>query len=234
MMVRTVVVVDSSVMNTPSTPHAQEVELKLALPATDPAALLRQLSRVPALARRKATTLHLHNVYYDTPEQTLRGLRVALRLRRVGSAVNAAMTLPVYRKRLDSAVRSAEAKAVATARHYDSLRDATLQQVTDLFSQARSQQELLTLFEQDILPRSRQTLEVSARAYNVGETDFLQLVDNWRQLLRHEIGYHRLTASLRQTVARLERVVGGIDTPMPAVLPGPSILSEPDSAEITP
>ncbi|MBK9573416.1 MAG: CYTH and CHAD domain-containing protein [Rhodoferax sp.] len=73
-------------MNTPSTPHAQEVELKLALPATGPAALLRQLSRVPALARRKATTLQLHNVYYDTPEQTLRDLRVALRLRRVGSA----------------------------------------------------------------------------------------------------------------------------------------------------
>lgn len=86
MMVCTVVVVDSSVMNTSSTPRAQEVELKLALPATDPAALLRQLSRVPALARRKATTLQLHNVYYDTPEQTLRGQRVALRLRRVSSA----------------------------------------------------------------------------------------------------------------------------------------------------
>ena len=64
----------------------QEIELKLALPTADPAGLLRQLLRTPVLARRKATTLHLHNVYYDTPAQTLRGLRVALRVRRVGSA----------------------------------------------------------------------------------------------------------------------------------------------------
>ena len=67
-------------------PDTQEIELKLALPSADPAGLLRQLLRSPVLARRKATTLHLHNVYYDTPAHALRGLRVALRVRRVGSA----------------------------------------------------------------------------------------------------------------------------------------------------
>ena len=123
--------------------------------------------------------------------------------------INTGLTLPVYRKRLDSSVRSAEAKAVSTAREYDSLRDATLEQVTDLFAQAESQQDLLTLFQQDILPKARQTLEVSSQAYNVGEVDFLQLIDNWRQLLRYELSYHRLEASLRQTLSELERVVGG-------------------------
>ena len=73
-------------MNAQSILPTQEVELKLALPGADSAALRQQLSRVPALARRKVTTLHLHNVYYDTPAQTLRQLRVALRLRRVGGA----------------------------------------------------------------------------------------------------------------------------------------------------
>lgn len=67
------------------TRSAEEIELKLALPASDPSALARQLARAPVLARRKATQLHLHNVYYDTPEQLLRQARVALRLRRVGS-----------------------------------------------------------------------------------------------------------------------------------------------------
>ena len=122
--------------------------------------------------------------------------------------LTAGVNLPVYRKRLDSSVRFAEAKAVATAREYDSLRDATLEEVTDLFAQARSQQDLLVLFSEDILPKARQTLEVSSQAYNVGEVDFLQLIDNWRQLLRYEIGYRRLEASLRQTLAELERVVG--------------------------
>ena len=63
----------------------QEIELKLALPGSDPAGLQKQLARLPVLARRKTILLHLHNTYYDTPDQTLRQQRVALRLRRVGS-----------------------------------------------------------------------------------------------------------------------------------------------------
>ena len=63
----------------------QEIELKLALPTSDPAGLAKRLARIPVLARRKAQQLRLHTVYYDTPEQVLRQQRVALRLRRVGS-----------------------------------------------------------------------------------------------------------------------------------------------------
>ena len=71
---------------TKAQPHAgsEETELKLALPSADPATLLLRLKRVPVLARRKSTTLHLHNVYFDTPELMLRQQRIALRLRRVG------------------------------------------------------------------------------------------------------------------------------------------------------
>lgn len=67
------------------TRRSEEIELKLALPTSDPSSLGKQLARTPALARRKATHLHLHNVYYDTPEQILRRERVALRIRRLGS-----------------------------------------------------------------------------------------------------------------------------------------------------
>lgn len=66
-------------------PGPQEIELKLALPGTDPSQLAKHLAQLPLLARRKATQLHLHNVYYDTPGQALRQARVALRIRRVGS-----------------------------------------------------------------------------------------------------------------------------------------------------
>lgn len=149
--------------------------------------------------------------------------------------LSAGVNLPIYRKRLDSAVRSAEAKVVSTAREYDSMRDGTLEEVTDLFAQARSQQDLLVLFHEDILPKARQTLDVSNQAYNVGEVDFLQLIDNWRQLLRYEISYRRLEASLRQTLAELERVVGGFGFPASEdVLPpnaGPEMLPAVDNDE---
>lgn len=63
----------------------QEIELKLALPTTDPASLSKKLARLPVLARRKPIHQNLHSVYYDTPDQTLRHKRIALRVRRVGN-----------------------------------------------------------------------------------------------------------------------------------------------------
>jgi cobalt-zinc-cadmium efflux system outer membrane protein len=119
------------------------------------------------------------------------------------------LNVPIYRKRLAAGVREAEAQTVADARQFDSLRDGTVQQVKDLFVQAASQEELVKLFHDDIIPRADQTLKASTSAYEVGTTDFLQLVDNWRQLLRFRIAYHRLEAQLRQSLASLERVVGG-------------------------
>ncbi|MFC5519607.1 CYTH and CHAD domain-containing protein [Polaromonas jejuensis] len=64
----------------------EEIELKLALPGSDPSSLKQRLARTPVLARRQATQLQLHNVYFDTPGQLLRRKRAALRLRRTGSA----------------------------------------------------------------------------------------------------------------------------------------------------
>lgn len=63
----------------------EEIELKLALPTTDISSLAKRLARTPVLARRKATHLYLHNVYYDTPAQLLRQQCVSLRVRRIGS-----------------------------------------------------------------------------------------------------------------------------------------------------
>jgi inorganic triphosphatase YgiF len=73
-------------MKTEALPDAaQEIELKLALPASDPASLSRRLARIPPLARRRMTRVPMRNVYYDTPDQTLHRQGVALRIRRKGT-----------------------------------------------------------------------------------------------------------------------------------------------------
>jgi inorganic triphosphatase YgiF len=64
----------------------QELELKLYLASTNTSALGKQLARASGLSRRKATHQVLHNIYYDTPDQQLRKLRVVLRLRRIGDS----------------------------------------------------------------------------------------------------------------------------------------------------
>jgi outer membrane protein TolC len=89
------------------------------------------------------------------------------------------------------------------------MRDRTTEEVKDLFVRATSQRDLLELFAQEILPKAEQTLQVSVRSYEAGTVDFLTLIDNWRQLLRFQVAYHRLEAQLRQTLASLERTIGG-------------------------
>jgi outer membrane protein TolC len=142
----------------------------------------------------------------------------------LGLSVN----VPIYRKRLDAGVREAESRVVASTRQYDSLRDRTAESVKDLYTQAISQYDLVKLFRDDIIPKAEQTLEISQADYQVAESDFLTLIDNWQQLLRFKIAYHRVESQLQQTLAALERVVGGqlqtIASPemIPQLVPGAS------------
>ncbi len=120
--------------------------------------------------------------------------------------------IPIYRKRLEAGVREAEAKTLASAREYDAMRDKAQEEVKDLFVQLTSQEQLLTLFRTDIIPKAEQTLKVSTSAYQTGKIDILMLIDNRKQLLQYRIGQQRLEAQLRQTLASLERAVGGVLT----------------------
>ncbi|MCY2987834.1 MAG: TolC family protein [Planctomycetota bacterium] len=118
--------------------------------------------------------------------------------------------IPIYRKRLEAGVREAEAKTLASAREYDAMRDKAQEEVKDLFAQLTSQEQLLTLFRTDILPKAELTLKASTSAYRTGKIDLLMLIDNWKQLLQYRIGQQRLEAQVRQTLASLERAVGGV------------------------
>jgi outer membrane protein TolC len=133
--------------------------------------------------------------------------------------LSASVNLPIYRRRLEAGVREAETKAVASARQYDAVKDETLQEVKDLFSRAQSQQQLLQLFREDLIPKAQQTLEQSIPAYEVGQVDFLRLIDSWRQLLQLQIGEQQLEAHLRQSIASLDRVLGHCEM---APLPDPA------------
>lgn len=123
--------------------------------------------------------------------------------------IGAQINVPIYRKKLEAGVREAEAQAVSSAREYDAMKDRTESEIKDLFAQALSQKDLADLFRKDIVPKAEQTLDVSLAAYRVGQTDFLQLIDNWRQLLKFQITVHQLDSQLRQTLSSLERVIGG-------------------------
>jgi inorganic triphosphatase YgiF len=63
-----------------------EIELKLLLPGADASEIEGRLRGLPVLARRKSQSQWLWNRYFDTPDETLRAQRSALRLRCVSDA----------------------------------------------------------------------------------------------------------------------------------------------------
>ena len=119
------------------------------------------------------------------------------------------MNVPIYRKRLAAAVREAEAATAADRRKYDSLRDRTQEETKDLFARIEADRQMLQLFRGGIIPQADQTLQVSIQGYEAGKVDYLQMLDNWRQLFRYRLSAYRLEGQLRQDLAELERIVGG-------------------------
>lgn len=144
-------------------------------------------------------------------------------------ATGLSLNVPLYRKRLDAAVREAESQVVTSARQYDQMRDETQREVKKLFTDAVSQRDLSQLFRDSIIPKTEQAFQISVREYQVGQTEFADLLGNWRELLGFHIMNLQQETQLRKSLASLERVVGGYLhlPPVGEALPSPEATTQP-------
>lgn len=118
------------------------------------------------------------------------------------------VNLPIYRHRLDAAVREAENKLCATARQYEAVRDRYQTEIETLYARFREHNLTLKILESDIVPRAEETLRLTLESYRAGRADFQQLMDVYRTLLRYRVDLHRHLALSEQALASLERAVG--------------------------
>ena len=118
------------------------------------------------------------------------------------------VNLPIYRKRLDAAVREAQWKTASSRRRYAAMRDQVQSEVQTLYAQFQEQHQVLGILESEILPRAERSLGLTMESYRTGAQDFQQLIDTYRTLLDYHIDFHKRVAMREQTVASLERAVG--------------------------
>jgi len=87
-----------------------------------------------------------------------------------------------------------------------------LQQVTfnikDAYIGARTAQSLIRLYRQGIIPQATASLDSALSAYEVGNIDFLNLIDNALTVLNYELRYHEETSDYFQILVRLEELLG--------------------------
>ncbi len=123
-------------------------------------------------------------------------------------ALGVGANLPIYRKRLDAAVREAQFRASQSTHRYAAVVDQYHSEVLALYNQLVQHQEVLDVLQQEIIPRAEQTLELSVEGYRVGRVTFQQMIANYQALLNFQVQRYQRQMLREQTVASLQRAVG--------------------------
>ena len=118
------------------------------------------------------------------------------------------MTLPLWqtprRAKIDEAIAGIEESTSKIGAARASLRH----QVEDAWLRARSSQEIITLFEKQILPESQQAFEGVLTGYAASKQSFVDALDAWRQLLSFQLQQAGNQAQLGMAIAALRQGTG--------------------------
>lgn len=136
------------------------------------------------------------------------------------------VNLPVWREKLDAAVREAK-------RRHRAARLSRAQEAHDLGAQLRlavyrfrDAERKAGLYRRTLLPKARQSLKVTQAAFRAGRAAFADLIDAQRVLLEFELSAERARTDAARHLAEIEMLVG---RPVAAPAPGPA--SRPSSAD---
>lgn len=112
------------------------------------------------------------------------------------------------KSKYDAGVREAAAQIASARARKKTLENLTRFQIKDLLAQIQATHQVITLFSTTVLPQAKQTLQAANAGYRTDRTDFLDLIDAERALLRYQLEYFRALADREQQIAQLEQVVG--------------------------
>ncbi len=121
--------------------------------------------------------------------------------------VSFGINVPIWEGKLRAGEREAyrgmqEGIAELTAAH-----NRVAFRVQDAATKAQTQQRLVVLFRDVIVPQAQQAVDASSSGYQAGNVDFLTLVDNWRKLLNFQLMYHQSLAEMEKSYAQLEQEI---------------------------
>ena len=119
------------------------------------------------------------------------------------------INIPIFQKRkYDAGVREANARLKSSEKAYRNMENITLFGVKDFHYKVQTEERLVKLYRDSIIPQAEQSLKAAEIGYQAGQVDFLNLIDSQRVLLDFKLAYYRSIAGFGVNIAELERVVG--------------------------
>jgi len=123
--------------------------------------------------------------------------------------VSLGLRVPLYYWRKERfGVQEAALKVSEAKENYDSVKNNVLFVVKDNYITATTSDKLLELYKTGIIPQSSLSLESAISGYQVGNVDFLTLLDNLITLFNFELGYYEQLTEYQKALTRIEEVTG--------------------------
>lgn len=107
-----------------------------------------------------------------------------------------------------SKVQENELNVMRAEEDFSSMRNMTLFEVQDANVRVQTDQNLVLLYRNTVIPQAEQTLQSTIAAYQTGKTEFLMLIDAYRMVLMSRLDYHMSVMNYMSSQAALEQAVG--------------------------
>lgn len=117
-------------------------------------------------------------------------------------------SLPIRHDKINAGIREAAHRTSSSVQQHEAERDALFGKLRRLMAQADALVEQRRLYKERILPRTEDTLKLSIADYRGKRTDFLTLIETYRELLMFDMQLARIEANLAGIVAQIERAAG--------------------------
>ena len=124
-------------------------------------------------------------------------------------AVTIGVTIPLWVEADDAAEREALRGIGEAAADARAAQDRAAFATDDALARLEADQQVLRRLRERMMPDAKQVIELALTNYRTGDTDFLQLLDDWQTLLGDQLQEARVVAGLHRTMADLEQALGG-------------------------
>jgi len=118
------------------------------------------------------------------------------------------INLPIWRERLDAALREAKYNHRAATRDKTQKLNALKAQLKLALYRFRDGDRKIGLYRDTLLPKAVESVKANQASFRAGDNTFLDLIDAQRVMLEFELSYERALSNKAQKLSEIEMLVG--------------------------
>ncbi len=118
------------------------------------------------------------------------------------------INLPLWRDKYRAGVREAELRQKSVFKERENQKNVLIAEMKTTLYNLHDSGRKIMLYRDSLIPKARQSLNVTQTAFESGKKDFLSLIDAQRSLLELELAYERALTNCARYLAQVEMLVG--------------------------